>query len=180
MPSRSAEGRAGGHSCAYRRNRSRVRALPLRERLRAARSDAWRGGVADSRHPLQCPHARPKPGSRYSSASPGREDLRRSSRQWISWVLGWRHSLIRYSNPGNSTIGMASGDAGATTPTTIRVPAGMTGECAGIGSVTISTGSPYGRGTTRAYRTPLPPRHDAISSAPIHQTISPSAIAPSG
>jgi hypothetical protein len=38
--------------------------------------------------------------------------LLRSSRQWISWVVGWRHSRIRYSNPGSSTIGIESGDAG--------------------------------------------------------------------
>ena len=33
--------------------------------------------------------------------------------------LGCRHSLIRYSKPGNSTIGIGSGEAGATAPTTI-------------------------------------------------------------
>ena len=51
-------------------------------------------------------------------------------------------------NPGSSTMGIGSGEAGATAPTTIFAdgPTGMKGDCAGIGAVTISTGSPYGRG----------------------------------
>ena len=40
--------------------------------------------------------------------------------QWISWVLGCRHSRSRYSKPGSSTIGIGSGDAGATAPTTVN------------------------------------------------------------
>ena len=47
--------------------------------------------------------------------------------------LGCRHSLIRYSKPGSSTIGIGSGDAGATAPTTIFASKGMNGDCAGIG-----------------------------------------------
>ena len=39
------------------------------------------------------------------------------------------------------TIGIGSMDAGATTPTTIFASAGMNGDAAGIGAVTISTGS---------------------------------------
>ena len=64
-------------------------------------------------------------------SSPGRPDFLRSRRQWISWVLGCRHSSIRYSNPGSSTIGIGSGDAGATAPTTIFASNGMNGDCAG-------------------------------------------------
>jgi hypothetical protein len=78
----------------------------------------------------------------YSSPSPCWADFLRSSRQWISWVFGCRHSRIRYSKPGSSTIGIGSGDAGATAPTTILASAGMNGDCAGMGAVTISTGSP--------------------------------------
>jgi len=33
---------------------------PRRRRLRPPRSGEWRGGGDDSRHPLQCPHVRPK------------------------------------------------------------------------------------------------------------------------
>ena len=44
---------------------------------------------------------------------------------------------MRYSNPGSSTIGMGSGDAGATAPTTIFASSGMNGDCAGTGPVTI-------------------------------------------
>ena len=39
------------------------------------------------------------------SSSPYWAALRRSSRQWMSCVSGCRHSLIRYSKPGSSTIG---------------------------------------------------------------------------
>jgi hypothetical protein len=46
-------------------------------------------------------------------------DFLRSSRQWISWVVGCRQSSIRYSKPGSRTIGIGSGEAGATAPTTI-------------------------------------------------------------
>jgi hypothetical protein len=56
-------------------------------------------------------------------------------------VSGWRHSRIRYSNPGSSTIGIGSGEAGATAPTTIFASAGMNGDVAGTGAVMISTGS---------------------------------------
>ena len=77
-----------------------------------------------------------------SSSSLCWADFLRSSRQCTSWVLGCRHSRSRYSNPGSSTIGIGSGDAGATAPTTILASAGMNGDCAGIGAVTISTGSP--------------------------------------
>src|SRR5215469_11075559 len=55
----------------------------------------------------------------YSSLSPCCPDRLRSSRQWTSWVSGCRHSRIRYSKPGSSTIGIGSGEAGATAPTTI-------------------------------------------------------------
>jgi len=41
---------------------------------------------------------------------------------------------------------MGSGDAGATAPMTIFASIGMNGDWAGIGPVTSSTGSPYGRG----------------------------------
>jgi hypothetical protein len=68
-------------------------------------------------------------------------DFLRSSRQWTSPVVGCRHSRIRYSKPGRSTIGIGSGEAGATAPTTIFASTGMNGDCAGIGAVTISTGS---------------------------------------
>ena len=37
---------------------------------------------------------------------------------------------------------MGSGDAGATTPTTILASTGMKGDFAGTGAVWISTGSP--------------------------------------
>jgi hypothetical protein len=52
-------------------------------------------------------------------------------------VSGWRHSRIRYSKPGSSTIGIGSGDAGATAPTTIFAASGMNGDVAGIGAVTM-------------------------------------------
>ena len=58
-------------------------------------------------------------GCGYSSVSPCCPERLRSSRQWTSWVSGWRHSRIRYSKPGSSTIGIGSGEAGATAPTTI-------------------------------------------------------------
>ena len=45
-----------------------------------------------------------------SSLSPCCADRLRSSRQWTSWVSGWRHSRIRYSEPGSSTIGIESGE----------------------------------------------------------------------
>lgn len=76
------------------------------------------------------------------SAWSGRDAFLRSSRQWISWVVGCRHSCMRYSNPGSSTMGIGSGDAGATAPTTIFASVGMNGDCAGTGAVMISTGSP--------------------------------------
>jgi hypothetical protein len=74
-------------------------------------------------------------GVSYSSSSPYWADFLRSSRQWISWVLGCRHARIRYSNPGSSTIGIGSGEAGATALTTIFASAGMNGDCAGTGAV---------------------------------------------
>ena len=80
--------------------------------------------------------------SYYSSSPPCWADFLRSSSQWLSWVSGWRHSRSRYSKPGSSTIGIGSGAAGATAPTTIFASRGMNGDCAGIGAVTISTGSP--------------------------------------
>ncbi len=80
--------------------------------------------------------------ARVSASSPYWAAFLRSSRQWISWVSGCRHSLIRYSNPGSSTIGIGSGEAGATAPTTILASTGMNGDCAGTGPVRISTGSP--------------------------------------
>ena len=69
--------------------------------------------------------------------------FRRSISQCTSWVSGCRHSRSRYSKPGSSTIGIGSGDAGATAPTAILASMGMNGDSAGrIGAVTISTGSP--------------------------------------
>jgi hypothetical protein len=40
------------------------------------------------------------------------------------WVSGLRHSRIRYSKPGVSTIGIGSADAGATAPSTILTSPG--------------------------------------------------------
>jgi hypothetical protein len=40
-------------------------------------------------------------------------------------VVGCRHSHIRYSKPGSSTIGIGSGEAGATAPTTILASVGI-------------------------------------------------------
>ena len=48
---------------------------------------------------------------------------------------------FRTTKPGSSTIGIGSGDAGATAPTTILASVGMNGDWAGIGPVRISTGS---------------------------------------
>ena len=56
--------------------------------------------------------------------------------------LGCRHSRIRYSNPGRRTIGIGSGDAGATAPTTIFASSRDERGLRGIGAVMISTGSP--------------------------------------
>ena len=69
-------------------------------------------------------------GEPYSS-SPDWAAFRRSSRQWMSWVCGCRHSLTRYSKPGSSTMGVGSGGAGATAPTTILASGGMNGDWAG-------------------------------------------------
>src|SRR3954464_14153649 len=91
----------------------------------------------------------------YSSSSPCCADFLRSNNQWITWVSGCRHSRIRYSKPGSSTIGIGSGEAGATNPTTIFASTGMNGDWAGIAAVTTSTGSPYGRGIKQCYATPL-------------------------
>ena len=44
------------------------------------------------------------------------------------------------SKPGSSTIGIGSGDAGATAPTTILASVGMNGDCAGMGAVTTRQG----------------------------------------
>ena len=46
---------------------------------------------------------------------------------------------IRYSKPGSRTIGIGSGDAGATAPTTIFASRGMKGDCAGTGGYVNST-----------------------------------------
>jgi threonine dehydratase len=54
-------------------------------------------------------------------------------------VPPFAHTVLK---PGSSTIGMGSGEAGATAPTTIFASVGMNGDCAGTGAVTISTGSP--------------------------------------
>ena len=112
-------------SAAYELRDGDVRAL--RERQTAAAPPVRSRGT--SRRPI------------WSAASPGRVDFRRSRRQWISWVLGCRHSRIRYSKSGSSTIGIGSGDAGAAAPTTIFASPGMNGDCGSSGSVTTSTGS---------------------------------------
>jgi len=62
MPRCAAHGGAAGHSRWCRRNRSSVREVPLRPRLRAARSAVWSCAVADSRRPLHRSHVRPQAG----------------------------------------------------------------------------------------------------------------------
>jgi hypothetical protein len=106
------------------------------------RSDRPGGVVAPARSRSRPVDVTPRGRRGYSSLSPYWAALLRSSRQWTSWVLGCRHSRIRYSKPGRSTIGIGSGDAGPIAPTTIFASVGMNGDCAGIGAVTISTGSP--------------------------------------
>ena len=65
---------------------------------------------------------------------------------------GCRHSRIRYSKPGSSTIGIGSGDAGATAPTTIFASSGdergLGGDRRGDDLDRVSIGACHG---TRVY-----------------------------
>jgi len=67
---------------------------------------------------------------------------------------------------------MGSGDAGATAPMTIFASIGMNGDWAGIGPVTSSTGSPYGRGmrghgSALADTSPLEPGWKSDTAPPV-------------
>ena len=88
-------------------------------------------------------------GVRYSSSSawPCWPDFCAQSASGSQGCSGCAHSRIRYSNPGSTTIGIGSGDAGATPPTTIFASTGMNGDCAGIGAVTITYRPVKGRPT---------------------------------
>ena len=64
------------------------------------------------------------------------------------WVSPFAHPVLeaREQNDRNRI-----GRGGATAPFTILASVGMNGDCAGIGPVMSSTGSPYGRGISEGY-----------------------------